>query len=581
MMMPSKIWSSQPFPDPDRVTAMAHALTMPRAVAAVLLRRGIDETSAPAFLAPRLISLSDPFRLPAMQAAVDRLWHAIDGGERITVFGDYDADGITAAALAGRVIQALGGIVEIHLPHRADEGYGLSLSSLQRCLRDTRPDVLLTVDCGSCSADAVHEARRRGVDTIVTDHHLMMGPPAPAALAVVNPQRTDTVSPPELTVLAGVGVAFKLCHGLVKQGRRHGRTRALTLDLRDYLELVALGTVADVVPLTGENRILVATGLERINRRPGIALSALMLAAGTRNPITCHQIAFALAPRLNAAGRLGDARAALDLLMADDWATAMRLAGELDKANQERRGLVESLMTEAETRIAALRKTSDPFGIVIGDRDWHLGVIGIVASRIVERYQRPTIVVSFDESGHGRGSARSIDAFHLLEGLTSCADSLLTFGGHALAAGLSVHADAFDTFRHRFDQVGASILAGRDLRPSLTIDAWLTPRDIEPELIAALNCLAPFGEGNPPPVLGLRDMRLRGRPRIIGNGKHLKMSIECDATPIDAVGFNLGDRKVPVANLDIAFRPVFNEFRGQTHLQFHLQDFRAAGVEPA
>ncbi len=580
-MMPLKKWSDPPTADPERVAAMAHALDVPRAVAAVLLCRGIDETAAAAFLDPRLANLSDPFRLPDMQTAVDHLWQAIDAGERITVFGDYDADGITAAALAGRVLTALGGIVAIHLPHRGEEGYGLSLPSLRRCLRDTRPDLLLTVDCGSCSAAAVQAARRTGVATVVTDHHIMIESPAPDALAVVNPQRSDWAGSPDATVLAGVGIAFKLCHALVKQGRQHGRVPALEIDLRDYLELVALGTVADVVPLTGENRILVAAGIEQINRRPGLAVSALMTVAGTRNPVTSHQIAFALAPRLNAAGRLGDARTALNLLMADDWATAIRLAGDLDKINQQRRGLVETLMTAAETRITALRQTSEPFGIVIGDSDWHLGVVGIVASRIVQRYNRPTVVVSFDKDGHGRGSARSIDAFHLLDGLKSCADSLLTFGGHALAAGLSVHADAFDTFRHRFNQAGAALLAGRDLRPQLTIDEWLTPCEINPELIAALNRLAPFGEGNPQPVLGLRTLRLRGRPRPIGDGKHLKMMLECGATAVDTVGFNLGGRKVPATTLDIAFRPVLNEFRGVTSLQLHLQDFRAAGLNDA
>ncbi len=578
-MIPLKKWCGPPAADPDRVTAMAHVLDLPRAVAAVLLRRGIDETVAPAFLDPRLANLSDPFLLPDMVAAVDRLWQAIDGGERITVFGDYDADGITAAALAGRVLKALGAVVEIHLPHRSDEGYGLSLTSLRRCLRDTRPDLLLTVDCGSCSATAVEETLRTGVGTIVTDHHILMDLPAPKALAVVNPQRTDWPSSPEVTVLAGVGVAFKLCHALVKQGRQRGRVAAAAIDLRDYLELVALGTVADVVPLVGENRILVAAGLKQINRRPSPALRALMAAAGTRPPITSHHIAFALAPRLNAAGRLGDARTALDLLMSDDATTAARLSGMLDKANQERRALVEKLMAAAEFQIAALRRTTDPFGIVIGDNDWHIGVIGIVASRIAQRYNRPTVVVSFDGNGHGRGSARSIDAFHLLDGLKSCADILLTFGGHELAAGLSIHANAFDTFRHRFNQAGATMMEGRDLRPVITIDEWLMPSEINAELIAALDRLGPFGEGNPQPVLALRNIRLRGRPRLIGNGDHLKMTLECGATPLDAVGFNLGRRDVPVTALDVAFRPVLNEFRGITSLQLQLQDFRATTAE--
>ncbi len=571
-----KQWRSQPQPDGGRIDDMVRELQVPRTVASILLQRGLDEKTAALFLDPRLSRLEDPFLLPDMPAAVDRLWRALTNGERITVFGDYDADGITAAALAGRVLTELGGIVEIHLPHRAEEGYGLSQASLQRCLRDTRPDLLLTVDCGSCSAAAVAEARCAGVETILTDHHHLLAAPAPAALAVVNPQRTDCPTPPSMAGLAGVGVAFKLCHALLKRGRQRGVPAAFALDLRHWLELVALGTVADVAPLVGENRILVAAGLKQMNRRPGRGIQALVSAAGIRKPLSAHELAFALGPRLNAAGRLGDARTALDLLLSDDPAAATHLATKLDAANRDRRALVDTIMTSAGKQIEELRQHNDPFGIVIGDKTWHVGVIGIVASRITEKYHRPTVVVSFDENGHGRGSARSIDDFNLLEGLQSCADSLLTFGGHALAAGLSVHADAFETFRQQFNQAGAAVLEGRDLRPVLSIDGWLTAADITDELLSALQQLAPFGEGNPQPVLAVRGVRPRGRPRMIGNGNHLKMMLDCGATPLDAVGFNLGRRQVPDDALDVAFRLVENHFRGRRSLQLHLQDFRPA-----
>ncbi len=571
-----KQWRSQAEPAAGRIDEMARELRVPRIVASILLQRGLNEQTAAAFLDPRLSGLHDPFLLPDMPVAVDRLWRAVKDGERITVFGDYDADGITAAALAGRVLTALGGIVEIHLPHRAGEGYGLSAASLQRCLRDTRPDLVVTVDCGSCSAAAVEEARRAGVDTIITDHHLLLEPPAPAALAVVNPRRTDCPSPPSATALAGVGVAFKLCHAMVKQGRDRAMAAAFAMDLRDHLEWVALGTIADVAPLLGENRILTAAGLKQMNRSPGRAMQALMAAAGIRQPISAHDVAFALGPRLNAAGRLGDARAALDLLLSDDAASASRLAAALDRANRDRRSLVETIMTAAGKQIEELHRRNDPFGIVIGDRAWHVGVIGIVASRIAAQYHRPTVVVSFDENGHGRGSARSIDDFNLIEGLQSCADSLLTFGGHALAAGLSVQAGAFETFRQRFNQAGAEALDGRDLRPVLTVDGWLTPAEIHDELWIALQRLAPFGEGNPQPVLAFRGVRPRGQPRTVGNGNHLKMMLDCGVTPLDAVGFNLGRRQIPATALDVAFRLVENRFRGRAALELHLQDFRPA-----
>ncbi len=569
------IWRSEPAADSDRIAGMARALAVPHAAAVALWRRGLDATTAPAFLDPRLTDLGDPFALPDMAPAVERIGRALAGGERVTIFGDYDADGITAAAVAGRTLRALGAAVKIHLPHRADEGYGLSSESLRRCLEETRPQLIVTVDCGSCSADAVREATRAGVDVIVSDHHEMLGPPAPA-LAVVNPRRTDRGDLPAAVIdLAGVGVAFKLCHALVKDGRARGLPAAAALDLRDTLEWVALGTVADVVPLMGENRILVAAGLKRINQAPGIAVRALMAAANIRMPLESRQIAFGLGPRLNAVGRLGAAQAALDLLLTDDAAEATRLAAVLERANGERRDLVDATLAAAETQLAGLYRDGQPFGIVLGGRDWPVGVIGIVAARIAQRYQRPAIVVSFDAHGQGRGSARSIAGFHLLDGLQSCAEVLSSFGGHAAAAGLSVDADGFDAFRQRFDAVAAAALRGRDLRPVLAVEDWLTPADLNASLWMALNRMAPFGEGNPRPVWAMRAVRLLGRPRVVGKG-HLKMTLTGNGTPIDAVGFNMAGREPPETPMDVAFHLVNNEFRGQASLQLHLQDFRPA-----
>ncbi|MFO1491278.1 MAG: single-stranded-DNA-specific exonuclease RecJ [Kiritimatiellia bacterium] len=413
----------------DRLVA---ALRVPSPIARALVNRShADEDSASRFLDPRLAGLNDPARLPAMAAAVQRIWKAVHGAETILVFGDYDVDGIASTALLARILRALGGRVASFIPHRIDHGYGLTCGALRQAHERHHPSLLITVDCGTGSVEAVALARELGVDVIVTDHHEPPAEPAPA-FALLNPKAGGS---PDDQILAGVGVAFKLAHALVKQGRSEGHRAALALDLRKYLYLVALGTIADMVPLVGENRILASHGLDQMNRDMPPGIHALCEVSGIREVLTTYHIGFLLGPRINAAGRMDSPETALELLLCDDFHAAMPLAAQLQEANEERK------LIEGEIEVQALRQVEesfDPdrvFAIVAASRGWHPGVVGIVASRLVGRFHRPSIVIGIDDAGKGKGSCRSIDGFDLVGHLGELSAMLVRHGGHPMAAG--------------------------------------------------------------------------------------------------------------------------------------------------
>lgn len=570
----SKVWKTAPG---DDVAAgrLAAESGLPLTAARLLSGRGLaDAASAERFLHPRLSALDDPFLLPGMTAAVNRLWQAIDRGERIVVFGDYDVDGITSTVLMLGVLRGLGAQPAPFLPHRMEEGYGLSVEGLGRCIVEQAPKLILTVDCGTGSVAAVKLAAQAGIDVIVSDHHAPGSGIAPA-VAVINPKLGTR---PEEQLLAGVGVAFKLAHALVKRGRELGRDAAAKLDLREQLDLVALGTVADLVPLTGENRALVRTGLELLGQTRRIGIAELKSVAGIAGPVEAYDVGFKLGPRLNAAGRLGDALNSLSLLDAQDAGTARNLALHLDNENRARQEVEAAIVAEA---MALLDADFDPdrhFGLVAARPGWHAGVVGIVASRVVQRYARPAIVIALgDESG--RGSGRSIEDFDLHAALTDCGSHLMKFGGHAMAAGLEIAGCNVEAFRASFNEAAARRLKGRDLRPVQRIDVWMDALgEADDRLLELLDAMRPFGIGNTTPVWGVRQVRIVGEPRYVGaDRQHAKLVLAQGSAQRDAIWFGAGGRELPAGPIDVAFQLRRNDYLGRSRPDLHIQDLRPAG----
>ncbi len=551
-----------------RETAEHSGLPMPLA-RALALRGHCAPDEIAAFLNPRLAGLSDPFLLPDMQKAVSRIWKAIDADEAIAVFGDYDVDGVTATALLTRVLAALGADVKPFIPDRLDEGYGLSLDALERCLEEHGSSLVVTVDCGTNSADSVARAQTRGVDVIVTDHHEPEGQSA-TAFALINP-KVGTV--PELEDLSGVGIAFKLAHALLKSGREAGRAVAENIELRDYLDLAALGTVADIVPLVGGNRIIVRHGLAALDATKWEGLRALKVVAGMRGEADTYHLGFQLGPRINAAGRIGQPMQALRLLTTDDPAEAWEIAELLDRTNQERRKLEQTMAAEAFAEIEACFDPEKHFGLVVAKEGWHPGVVGIVASRVSRRYNRPAIVMGIDEDGSVRGSCRSIDGFDLLEGLRACDQHLIKYGGHKMAAGVALSADSLEAFKSTFNAAVSAELKALDLVPAQYIDAEITGDELEWKFYEQLKQLSPFGQGNAEPIWALRGATLSGKPRVVGQ-KHLKLSVASAGRKFDAIAFNYPLAQLPDGRLDIAFTLKENRWNGSTGLQLQVKDIR-------
>jgi len=552
---------------------IARETGLPRPAARALVGRGISTAEdARSFLNPRLSSLSDPCALPGIVEAAERIERAIEKQERIAVFGDYDVDGVTSTVLLVSVLARLGAQVERFFPERERDGYGLTAGALERCLEELGPSLVITVDCGTNSIEAVSMAGERGVDVVVTDHHEISGE-LPAAVAVVNPQRWDGDAPREL---AGVGVAFKLCHALIKRGLQQDLAGAHETDLREYLDIVAVGTVADISPLTGENRVIVRHGLQRIGRDGRLGLWSLLGKAKVRDRVEPYHVSFVIAPRLNAAGRLGTAAPAAELLLTGDADRASELSLLLDGANSDRKRIEDAILLKAQADAETWFDPENTFGVVTGGEGWHPGVIGIVASRLCETFSRPAVVVGFDGDGNGRGSCRGVKALDLVEVLGECADLLTTFGGHAMAAGISIARDNFDAFRSRFNEACTRRLEGTDLRRVQTVDAWIDLGEADRQLYDAVGSMGPFGVGNPAPVWGVREVRFIGEPRIVGQG-HLKGLVGSGGAQMDMIGFGLGDRDIPDGPMDMVFQLQQNTYKGRTSLQMKVRDFRASG----
>ncbi|HEX6308846.1 MAG TPA: single-stranded-DNA-specific exonuclease RecJ [Longimicrobiales bacterium] len=558
--------------DEAAVAALAAELGLPLPLCRLLHLRGHGSVSARLFLKPRLDQLHDPMLLAGVDAAVERIARAVRAGERILVHGDYDVDGICAAALYTRVLRSLGADVEPFVPHRLRDGYDLGHAGVRRAA-ECGAALILTGDCGTVAHDAIEQATAHGIDVIITDHHTP-GDVLPPAVAVVNPNRADCAYP--FKGLAGAGVAFKLCQALVS---------ALGGDadaLRWHLDLVALATVADLAPLTGENRVLAHYGLRvlRETRNPG--LRALLRRAGvnTNGPLGAGQVSHVLAPRVNAVGRLGAASRGLRLLLADDEAEAGALADEMDAENRTRQAVDRAMLAEA---VAMLEDRFDPatdYGIVLSSPDWHPGVIGIVASRVVECVHRPVVLIAEDPgTGRGRGSARSIPAFDLYGGIHACAPLLERYGGHRQAAGMDIRLDRIAEFRDAFNRHARAVLTPADLVGEVRIDLEIELGDANADLYRMMRHCGPFGIGNPQPVFVARGVTVLDR-REVGGGQHVRMVLARGEARLPAIGFRMAERLrgmgADAGRMDAAFQLQQDEWNGRERLQARLVDVRIA-----
>ena len=566
-------WEEPGEAPPAAVRLLQEALSLPEAMCALLVQRDLaDPDRAKAFLRPLLSELDAPDALAGMARATERVLDAVRGGETILVHGDYDVDGIAGATLLTRWIRRIGGNAVPFVPHRVRDGYDLGAAGIAAA-REAGAGLIVTVDSGIRAHGAVAEANAAGLDVIITDHHT----PAetlPPALAVVNPNRTDCEYPNK--GLCGTGVAYRLCESLAKEEGIEPE------ELYASLDLVALATIADVVPLNQENRTLVRYGLKALARTKLPGLRALMGRAGLDDgPVDAGQVAFRIAPRVNAAGRMADAMTALELLMSDDAADASALADRLEDANDLRREEEARTLREALDQLEGSFDPAEDFGVVLEGDGWHPGVIGIVASRIVERIHRPTVLVAVAD-GQGRGSARSIPGFDLFAAVQACGEHLGRFGGHRAAAGMDIKADRIRSFRDAFNEEVRGSLRGEQPRPVLRPQLEIPLSAMTEHLVHMLSYLGPFGMGNPAPVFLARQVDLTGLAREVGKG-HLKLQITEADHRLDAIGFGLIDRVAPgslgTGPVDLVFKLKIGVFRGRRQVEAHVFDVRRSDAK--
>lgn len=545
-----------------------HAQIHPLVDAILAVRGYKSEEQIRSFLSPLLAEMIDPHLLLGMQAAVDRLQLARCNKENVCIYGDYDVDGISGTSLLVSFLRSTGFTCNYFIPNRFDDGYGLNTESIERII-ELGATLIISVDCGITAVDEAILCRARGVDLIIVDHHAPKEV-IPAAHAVINPLQPGCSYP--FKSLAGVGVAFNLLVALRSALRDAGTFSGSKVpDLREWLDLVALGTIADVVPLVGQNRMYAFHGLQQLShsRKPGIL--ALKRVAGITDEVSCGQVGFRLAPRLNAAGRMESAVPGVDLLLSSDMEESQLIAADLDAANAERQSIERRIFDEAETMLLSTGNVSERRSIVLASTEWHQGVVGIVASRLVERYHRPTILIALTEDGVGKGSGRSIPGFHLLDALTACSQHLGRFGGHRYAAGIGLRCDQVAAFADKFEATAARMLTASDLVPTLELDAEVNPADITKELALELKRLEPFGAGNPEPVLMMRNMTVVER-RVVGES-HLRLRLARDKQTFTAIAFRMSEREIP-GSIDIAFFPEINEWKGSSSVQLRIKDLR-------
>lgn len=565
--MKSKLWVFRNI-DPSQREALAQALSISSATASLLVARGVtnlDEASSWMSNPPP----HDPFLIPDMDAAIERLHRAVTTRESICFYGDYDVDGMTATSVYLSFFQGLGAQAQAYIPHRMREGYGLNAGAVQR-LAAAGIRLLVTSDCGTTSHREIELAKQLGVDVIVTDHH-QTDEQMPPAVAVLNPHRAGARYP--FLGLCSAALAYKVCQAYASRYRQAG------VPLESLLDLVALATIADVVPLHDENRGFVREGLAQLSRGSRCGVRALKQVAGITRDCTAETIGFRLAPRLNAAGRLDHAMLGVQLLTTESPAEAQRLADRLEQLNRERQKIEADIMSEA---LAGLQDQELPPALVLASRRWHLGVVGIVAARLVERFHRPTIVISINEQGVGKGSARTTGGFDLYQGLTACRDLVEAFGGHPSAAGVTLRESRLDEFRARFCDAVAGWSSEAAKVPTLHVDAEVRLHEVNLQLIQEIGSLHPFGAGNPEPTFAVTGLDVMDS-RTVGE-KHLKMTVrQGSSPPFDSIGFgmkSLVDRGIQGRRLvDLAFTPELNHWNGYDRIQLRIRDVRPSVIE--
>jgi single-stranded-DNA-specific exonuclease len=574
--------------DPDRIARLARTAGVPGVVAQLLICRGVIEpTAARSFLDPKLTALREPDALPGCRQAAERIHQAVAAKQRIVVYGDYDVDGMTATAILYLCLKLLGAEVSYYVPHRIDEGYGLHADAV-RSWGNGRAGLMITVDCGIGGVEEARIAREVGLDLIITDHH-EPGAELPDVAAIVHPRLPGSAYP--FGSLSGAGVALKLAWAVCQQASGAQR---VSPRMRDFLlqavGLAALGTVADVVPLVDENRVLVYHGLESLAQSPTLGLATLMKIAKVQGKqgadgkcrLDSEDVAFALAPRLNAAGRLGQPQLAVELLVTERQDRAVELAQYIDQLNASRQTLERSIQLAATKQVKDHFNPEQDAALVLAERGWHPGVIGIVAGRLVTKYHRPVVLVSWDQmsSRPGIGSARSIPGFNLHAALQSCDEYLLSHGGHVAAAGLKIEEGQFDGFRAAFCEVAAEEISDEQRVADLWIDAEAPLSAFTLQAVHQIERLAPFGEHNARPLLCTTGATLAGPPKPLGTGgRHISLRLSQHGVTFRAVAFGGGDWADDLAAvtgpIDVAFRPVVNTYQGRRNVELHLVDWRA------
>ncbi len=553
--------------DPIKSETLAHALGVSPLIASLLIARGYEtEESAYKFLNPKYEHLYDPYLLKGMKTSVKRILEAIDKGEKILVWGDYDADGTTGTVVLRKALEILGGETGYHVPHRFREGYGINIPELEKA-KENGFKVVISVDCGITSFEPVAWAKENGIDFIVTDHHLAKEKGNPDAYSVINPNQRGCEYPDKH--LAGVGVAFKLAHALLRErGKEHL--------VPHFLKVVAIGTIADVMKLTGENRAIVAIGLKELPQARNYGLKALMEVSDCRAEMTSYHIGFRIAPRINAAGRMDAAKHVVELLETKDFEEARRLAEYLNSRNLERQKVQKEI---TELALAATKDATKKNFIVVSGEGWHRGVIGLAASKIAEKLYRPAIVISL-EDGMGHGSARSIADYHLLSGLDTCADLFEQYGGHAAAAGMKIKFENIEEVQRKLNIHATSVLSEDELVPEVKIDAEVGARELNLGLVDEMKQMEPFGMGNPKPVFVTGKLTLADEPWVLKD-KHLKLKLigenreSFEALWWDGVELSKGQTLTPGKSIELAHSPEANTWQGNTRLQLIVKDMRS------
>jgi single-stranded-DNA-specific exonuclease len=566
-------WIHHP-PAAAEVSALVAALGVSPVLAELLLRTDQrDPEAAAAFLRPALARLGDPFLLKNLGRATARLRRALAAREQIVVLGDYDVDGVSSTALLVSILRRFGASPRFVVPRRMEDGYGLSRSAIDRALEPGRPDLFIALDCGTNSIEEVAHLRSLGIDVIVVDHHRSKEKPLEDGI-LINPHAHDLPGDEAWRQLCTVGLVFKLVHGLVKELRAENHPEAHAVKLRDYLDLVALGTVADLVPLREENRILASVGLRTLQEAARPGLRALMDVAGVRpgQDIMPVDISFRLGPRINASGRLADAALSVELILSQDQRFCRETARQLDSFNRERQDIERGITEEAERAIEA--DQLDRAGIVLYADGWHPGVVGIVAGRVTRKYHRPCIVLG-NEGALAKGSGRSVDGINLVEVLGGCADLLSSWGGHPMAVGVAVEKANLEAFRVRFAEGVRAWTGGRVVEPELELSAWLRPDDIDDRLMGELAQMHPFGQANPEPRFGLRGVVLRQRPEVF-KGTHFRFAVEeAGGRRLHGVAWKMADRLPPTGrSVDLAVELAWNFFNDRKTIQLELIDWR-------